>query len=161
MGGTCENGLDVSTGRSVYERCGNDCQIASLEKSIAERTRLRYADVDLLHQPRRQGIIQRAPLGTGKGQAAALRKNRESETALAMTATETAVEASGPSAEITSAIVAPPIIAAPAEARTDEEGERRSPIWIAVAIVRIRIWRVGPIVWRRSRRFGCVGSGRG
>src|SRR5690349_19508387 len=36
MGGTRENGLDVSPGRSVYERCGNDCQILSFKKGVAE-----------------------------------------------------------------------------------------------------------------------------
>src|SRR5690349_842876 len=77
---------------------------------------------------------------------------------------ETAVKAPRSSAEITSAIIAAPIIAAPSEPGSDEERERWSPIIrIAVAIVRvwIRIWRVGSIVWRRSRRFGCVGPGRG
>jgi len=49
MGGKRENGVDIPTGRLIYERCGGNCQIASFEKSIAEGARLRYADVDLLH----------------------------------------------------------------------------------------------------------------
>ena len=109
MGDKRENGVDIPTGRLVYERCGNNCQIASFEKSIAEGTRLRYADVDLLHQSRRQGIVQRAPLGIGKGEAAALRKNRESETALAM-AVVASTPVIGGSTVVTMPVVTMPVI---------------------------------------------------
>src|SRR5690348_16301164 len=73
-----------------------------------------------------------------------------------------AVEASA-SVIVAATEVTTPVIYAPSEPRSYEEGERWSPIIrVAVAIVRIRIRWVGSIVWRRrSRRFGGVGSKRG
>ena|SRR5689334_15543595 len=114
MGGTRENGVNIPAGRLIYERCGNNCPIISFKKSIAEGTRFRYADVDLLHQSRRQGIIQGAPRRIGKSQAAAFRKNRASETALAM-----AVVASA--SIVAATVVTMPVISTPSEAGSDEE----------------------------------------
>jgi len=115
MGGTRENGVNIPAGRLIYERCGNNCQIISFKKSIAEGTRFRYADVDLLHQSRRQGIIQGAPRRIGKSQAAAFRKNRASETALAM-----AVVASA-SIIVAATVVTTPVISTQSVAGSDEE----------------------------------------
>lgn len=66
MGGKGQDRIHVSSRRSVYERCGYDCEIAGVEKSVAERAGFRHADAEL--------FINRAGSGLSKTGHAELEK---------------------------------------------------------------------------------------
>ena len=72
-----QDGFDVSAGRAVYERCGDDRAAVGVEEGFAEGAGIGNADADVLHQSSGQGTEQVAHGGTGESEEAAF-KARES-----------------------------------------------------------------------------------
>ncbi len=70
-----EYGGNLSAGRLIQERREDDCAEPGFETGVAEGTRIRDADADLLCEPRREEPEREPSAGAGAGKGTAAPKD--------------------------------------------------------------------------------------